>query len=123
MGAWLRVMQIFSLVDTDGSGEISTLEVKHLMSLLGEDVDLHEVDNLITEFDLDGSGEVDLAEFILVLALQRKSDFKKQDILRNALTGCLHLYTDSTIDRLGGAGLVVLVWCRKHCMLVQYTRV
>jgi calmodulin len=79
------MMQIFSLVDIDSSGEISTLEVKHLMSLLGEDVEMHEVENLIAEFDLDGSGEVDLTEFILVLALQRKSDFKKQDILRNAL--------------------------------------
>lgn len=78
------ILQIFSLVDADCSGEVSAMEVKRLMSLLGEDVDMTEVENLITEFDLDGSGEIDLTEFIFVLALQRKSEFRKEDILRCA---------------------------------------
>ena len=77
-------MQIFTLVDTDGSGQISAHEVRHLMKLLGETVELSEVEALIQDFDLDGSGEVDLTEFILVLALQRKSDYKRADVLRCA---------------------------------------
>ena len=38
----------------------------------------------MSEFDLDGSGEVDLTEFIYVIAMQRKSDFSKKDVLRCA---------------------------------------
>jgi EF-hand domain pair len=74
--------QIFNLVDTDSSGQISSLEVKHLMNLLGERVELAEVETLIAEFDIDGSGEVDLTELILVLALQRRTDYKKEGVLR-----------------------------------------
>lgn len=51
-------MQIFTLVDTDGSGQISAHEAKHLMNLIGEQVELSDVENLISEFDLDGNGEV-----------------------------------------------------------------
>lgn len=75
-------MQIFTLVDADRSGQISAGEVKHLMNLLGERVDVTDVEALIAEFDLDGSGEVDLTEFIYVIAMQRKSDFSKKDVMR-----------------------------------------
>jgi calmodulin len=94
-------MQIFMLVDADGSGSISAHEVKHLMNLLGETIDLAEVDAMISEFDLDHSGEVDLTEFICVMATQRKAlaDFNKKDMLRafnlfakktNSRTGIIH---------------------------------
>lgn len=75
-------LQIFTLVDADGSGQISANEVKHLMNLLGERVDMSDVEALISEFDLDGSGEVDLTEFIYVIAMQRKSDFSRKDVMR-----------------------------------------
>jgi Ca2+-binding EF-hand superfamily protein len=81
------MLQIFKLVDIDGSGQISASEVQHLMKLLGEAVDIGEVETLIQEFDLDNSGEVDLAEFIFVVALQRKSHYKRADVLR-----CGHVY-------------------------------
>lgn len=54
----------------------------HLMNLLGEPVDMCDVEALIAEFDLDGSGEVDLTEFIYVIAMQRKSDLRKKDVMR-----------------------------------------
>eukprot|EP00892_Ulva_mutabilis_P010757 jgi/Ulvmu1/8053/UM004_0290.1 len=73
--------EIFTLVDTDGSGQISPSEAKHLLNLIGEQVQLSEVENLIAEFDLDGNGEVSLTEFVFVLALQRKSEFSKKDIM------------------------------------------
>jgi Ca2+-binding EF-hand superfamily protein len=76
------MLQIFKLVDIDGNNQISANEVQHLMKLLGETVDINEVDNLIQNFDLDGSGEVDLTEFIFVVALQRKSDYKRADVMR-----------------------------------------
>jgi hypothetical protein len=75
-------LQIFSLVDADRSGQISAAEVKHLMNLLGERLDTGDVQALMTEFDLDGSGEVDLTEFIYVIAMQRQSDCSKRDVLR-----------------------------------------
>lgn len=79
-------LQIFTLVDADGSGQICAGEVKHLMHLLGERVDTCDVEALMAEFDLDGSGEVDLTEFIFVIAMQRKSDFNKKDVIRYAST-------------------------------------
>lgn len=94
-------------MDTDGSGQISPYEAKHLMNLIGEEVELSDVENLIAEFDLDGNGEVggtavvfagiitnrphqscnvqvSLTEFVFVLALQRKSEFAKKDVIRCA---------------------------------------
>jgi hypothetical protein len=56
-----------------------------LVSTQGEIVDLAEVETLIHEFDIDGSGEVDLTEFIFVLALQRRTDYKRDDVLRCVL--------------------------------------
>lgn len=55
------------------------------MTLLGERVDMQDVEALIAEFDLDGSGEVDLTEFIYVLALQRTGECSKKDVIRHAL--------------------------------------
>lgn len=55
---FLCCVQIFALVDADGSGQISMYEAKHLLNLIGEQVELSDVENLISEFDLDGNGEV-----------------------------------------------------------------
>lgn len=57
----------------------------------GDDVQLAEVEGLIQEFDIDGSGEVDLTEFIYVLALQRRSVYTQAEVTRYAAVapGCL----------------------------------
>lgn len=50
--------------------------------LQGDNVQLAEVEALIQEFDLDGSGEVDVTEFMYVLALQRRTEYTAAQVMR-----------------------------------------
>jgi len=61
-----RLSKAFNLFDTDGSGKISSNELAQLfgMSELGSD----EWTNLIAEIDQNGDGQVDLDEFVQMLA-------------------------------------------------------
>ena len=96
-------MQIFSLVDKDGSEQISGEEVQYLMNLLGTKITLLEVDSLIAEYDLDGSGEVDLTEFLYLCGSQRKSEHTKADIVR-----AFDLFGKDSGSRPGVVGIDVL---------------
>lgn len=75
-------LQLFALVDSDRSGQISSEEVAYLMRLIGNSVSLTEVDEMIASYDDDKSGELSLAEFLCVIADQRKSNHKKKDVMR-----------------------------------------
>lgn len=57
----------FSLFDKDGGGSISPLEVK--ATLVGSDSTIEQEvwNKIIAEVDVDGSGEIDFAEFSLMM--------------------------------------------------------
>ncbi|KAF2161508.1 hypothetical protein M409DRAFT_28235 [Zasmidium cellare ATCC 36951] len=53
----------FRVFDRDGSGTISTDELKKVMVALGEDLSDAEIEQMMQEADVDRSGTVDFEEF------------------------------------------------------------
>lgn len=60
--------EIFCLVDSDGSGCISTDEMKQLIESVGMKLDEFEFSQMMNEVDTDGSGEIDFDEFISTMS-------------------------------------------------------
>lgn len=54
----------FDIFDTDGSGKISSSELKEVMSKLGEELNDFQISEMIREADKDGDGEIDFDEFV-----------------------------------------------------------
>ena len=51
----------------DGNGTIDSRELRHVMLNLGEALTDEEVDDMIREIDVDGDGEVDCEEFVMMM--------------------------------------------------------
>ena len=63
-----ELKQVFSLIDTNNSGDISKDELEDLMRLIGYNPTVEEVDMIMEEVDLDLNGSIDLQEFISILS-------------------------------------------------------
>lgn len=50
-------------MDVDSNGYISAQDLRTFYRALGEDLDDEELDDMISELDLDGDGQVGLEEF------------------------------------------------------------
>ena len=62
-----ELKEAFKVFDKDGSGSISAAELKHVMNNLGEKLTDEEVDEMISEADVDGDGEINFEEFIKMM--------------------------------------------------------
>merc|ERR1712072_1095380 len=60
----------FELFDTSGDGSIDSAELAHLMRAFGQDLDEHELQEMIDEVDDDGSGEIEFDEFVHMIVLR-----------------------------------------------------
>ncbi|XP_066930759.1 uncharacterized protein [Clytia hemisphaerica] len=58
-----EIKEAFRVFDRDGNGYISALELRHVMTNLGEKLTEDEVDEMIAEADQDGDGQVNYEEF------------------------------------------------------------
>ena len=65
-----ELREVFNVFDKDGSGFISADEVRHLMAKLGEAMTDAQVDELISEADANGDGEISYAEFEKIMMVQ-----------------------------------------------------
>ncbi|KAI0217448.1 hypothetical protein LSAT2_030743 [Lamellibrachia satsuma] len=69
----------FRMFDKDGDGFIDPMELRHLLTNLGEKLTEEEVDDMIREVDIDGDGKVDYNEFVAMLnPLMQTSDGQQQ---------------------------------------------
>ncbi|XP_053609009.1 calmodulin-A-like isoform X4 [Plodia interpunctella] len=62
-----ELREAFRVFDKNNDGLISSVELRHVMTNLGEKLSEEEVDDMIREADLDGDGMVNYAEFVTIL--------------------------------------------------------
>lgn len=59
----------FRAIDEDGTGSISGAELSVAMGWLGNEVSADAAQALIAEVDTDGSGEIEFAEFVVLMTM------------------------------------------------------
>ena len=64
-------------LDEDGSGEISPNELKAILKDPRLKMSDADINNLVKEFDLDGSGGVDVGEFLILMGNRKNKQLKK----------------------------------------------
>jgi len=62
-----ELQKAFAVFDDDGSGKITTRNLKRIARELGEDVDDETIAAMIDEFDKNGDGVIDEAEFLAIM--------------------------------------------------------
>ncbi|XP_034242007.1 neo-calmodulin-like isoform X9 [Thrips palmi] len=62
-----ELREAFRVFDKNKDGLISSSELRHVMTSLGEKLSDEEVDDMIREADLDGDGMVNYEEFVTIL--------------------------------------------------------
>ncbi|XP_015171352.1 PREDICTED: neo-calmodulin-like isoform X6 [Polistes dominula] len=62
-----ELREAFRVFDKNKDGLISSKELRHVMTNLGEKLSEEEVDDMIKEADLDGDGMVNYEEFVTIL--------------------------------------------------------
>jgi len=62
-----ELIEAFKVFDKDGNGFITSQELRHVMTNLGEKITQEEADSMIKEADLDGDGRIDYEEFIKMM--------------------------------------------------------
>mmetsp|Transcript_50815 Transcript_50815/g.91737 ORF Transcript_50815/g.91737 Transcript_50815/m.91737 type:complete len:477 (+) Transcript_50815:62-1492(+) len=62
-----ELVEVFKVFDRDGTGFISAAELRHVMVQLGEKVTDDEIDDMISEADVDGDGQINYEEFVRLM--------------------------------------------------------
>ncbi|XP_010024216.1 calmodulin-like protein 11 [Eucalyptus grandis] len=63
-----ELKEAFKVFDKDQDGYISPSELRHVMINLGEKLTEEEAQQMISEADLDGDGQVDFEEFVKLMS-------------------------------------------------------
>nr|XP_028602731.1 calmodulin-like protein 1 isoform X2 [Podarcis muralis] len=111
--------EAFSLFDKDGDGAITTKELGTVMRSLGHNPTEAELQSMIDQVDANGSGTVDFAEFLSLMAKQSKDSDSEEEIreafrvfdkdgngyistaeLRHVLTNLGEKLTDEEVDEM-----------------------
>lgn len=62
-----ELKEAFRVFDKDQNGFISAMELRHVMTNLGEKLTDDEVDEMIREADVDGDGQINYEEFVKMM--------------------------------------------------------
>ncbi|XP_067141220.1 calmodulin-like [Centruroides vittatus] len=73
--------EAFSLFDKDGDGHITTEELGTVMRSLGQTPTQAELREMIKEVDTDGSGSIEFAEFLTLMAKKMKEADDENEII------------------------------------------
>lgn len=63
-----KVTQQFRVVDREGTGFISSIELKNLLTKFGKPLSTKEVDDMLNEVDPDNYGSIDYSELLRVIS-------------------------------------------------------
>jgi Ca2+-binding EF-hand superfamily protein len=70
-----KIKEMFDLFDADGGGSIDVAELTQALVTLGISDTRDEIDRLVQQIDVDGSGEIEYEEFVEVMEkLQEQRD-------------------------------------------------
>ncbi|KAF4682284.1 Calcium binding protein [Perkinsus olseni] len=72
--------EVFSLVDIDRGGSISTEELGTLMETLGVKVTPDELEAMVADVDENGNGEIDFEEFVQVMSRKTSGDHSPEEV-------------------------------------------
>ncbi|OAE27292.1 hypothetical protein AXG93_4363s1050 [Marchantia polymorpha subsp. ruderalis] len=61
-----QLIEAFNIIDKNGDGKISHQELRAMWATLGEKVTNEELRLMVQEVDVNGDGEIDLGEFIIL---------------------------------------------------------
>ncbi|KAI3444675.1 hypothetical protein Pfo_001340 [Paulownia fortunei] len=127
-----QLKQVFKLIDTNGDGKLSPLELKQILLSMGDEKAsaAKEAEGIVREMDFDGDGFVDLDEFMIVMGTDQNDDsangiFRESEIMRafqvfdadkNGLISAEEL--QRVLGRLG-SGNCSLKECRKMIKVVD----
>ena len=75
-----EIKEAFNLFDVDHSGSIDYRELKAAMKALGVKVDKAELRKMITDVDADGSGQVEIDEFITMMTAKMGDNDTREEI-------------------------------------------
>lgn len=75
-----EIKEAFDLFDVDHSGSIDYRELKAAMKALGVKVDKGELRKMITDVDEDGSGQVELPEFITMMTAKMSDGDSREEV-------------------------------------------
>ena len=97
--------EVFTFYDKDASGNIDRDELASVLQTLGEDVTDAKLDEMVSEVDQDGDGEVSWAEFLHVMTLSKVSLFKGVTNLAFSFdTGMSHMVKSTKTALVGRRG-------------------
>ena len=76
----LKIKQTFDIFDRDGSGSIDVHELDKVLKTLGQKIDESELQDLVTQLDKDGDGQIDFDEFASLSIVADSSADQSQDL-------------------------------------------
>jgi Ca2+-binding EF-hand superfamily protein len=62
-----EMRKVFDQYEGDGSGSVTSTELKPLFGAVGINMKPYQIDAIVREYDLDGSGEIDFEEFVVMM--------------------------------------------------------
>jgi calmodulin len=78
----MELREVFKIADKDDGGSISTDELKYLLELVGLQLETADFNNLMKEIDEDGSGEIDLFEFVKMMTRKVEMNASEEQLNR-----------------------------------------
>ena len=65
-----ELIEAFKIFDKEGKGYIGTDEIKHLLLMIGESMTVEEIEEIITQADMDGDGKVSYLDFANLMLMK-----------------------------------------------------
>ena len=62
-----EVINAFKVFDREGNGTISSIDLKYLMTTLGDKITEEEIDEMLRDADIDGDGYINYEEFVRMI--------------------------------------------------------